>query len=61
MKTDNRTPGKRPGAPCDGPDPPAAAGQPTPTLSMHLVRTLEQVRCAALPECGRRQGKDLLP
>ena len=49
MKTDNRTPGKRPGAPCDGPDPPAAAGEPTPTLSMHLVRTLEQLRCAELP------------
>jgi 2-methylcitrate dehydratase PrpD len=27
-----------------------ADGQPKPTLSMHLVRTLEQMRCAELPE-----------
>lgn len=51
METDNRTHRGRPDAPMmDEALPMKATGHPEPTLSMHLVRILEQIRCAELPE-----------
>ena len=49
METDDLTHREEP-APGDGRDPLTATAHPMPTLSMRLVRTLEQMRCAALPE-----------